>query len=183
MRMKTLCGCLLLLAATTAAVAAQERRYASTPVTLTATIEAIDTATRVVTLKGPNGNSIDVKAPDQMQGFDTLKVGDVVSATYFEAVAVRIRKPGDPAPSSEAMTTVMRKDRTPGSETRREQTLSVAIEAVDKDAKSIRVKGPEGRTMTLAVEDATQLENLKAGDTVDITYVESLMVKIARQAK
>ena len=47
----------------------------ATPVTRTATIEAIDKANRTVTLKGPAGNSFDVKAPDQMEGFDSLKVG------------------------------------------------------------------------------------------------------------
>jgi hypothetical protein len=43
-------------------------------VPLTRSIEAIDKANRVVTLKGPAGNSVDVKAPDQMEGFNSLKV-------------------------------------------------------------------------------------------------------------
>ena len=63
--------------------AAQRGVYEAPPVTVTATIEAIDKATRVVTLKGPKGNSIDVKTSDQMEGFGRLKVGDQVSATYF----------------------------------------------------------------------------------------------------
>jgi hypothetical protein len=48
---------------------------------------------------------------------------------------------------------------------------------------SVRVKGPLGRSLTLAVSDPKQLESLKAGDTVDLTYYESLLVKIGRPAK
>jgi hypothetical protein len=150
------------------------------PVTINATIEAIDKANRVVTLKGPKGNSIEVKAPEQMEGFNSLRVGDLVSATYFEAVAVQVRKPGDPAPSSDPETTVARKDRKPGSETRRQQTFRATVEAVDAAVPSVRVKGPQGRAVVLRLEDPKLLQNLKVGDSVDVTYFESLLVKVAR---
>jgi hypothetical protein len=162
---------------------AQQPAYQSKPETVTATIEAIDKANRVVTLKGPEGNSVDVKAPDQMEGFDSLKVGDEVTATYFAAVMIRARKPGDPASTGEPATTVRRTERTPGSETRQERTFTVTVEAVDMKAPSLRVKGPQGRVVTMAVADPKQLQNLKAGDTVDLTHYESLLVKVGRPAK
>src|SRR5262245_42377754 len=98
--------CLALLTVMAARVMAQQPVYQSKPVTQTATIEAIDKASRSVTLKTSGGISVDIKAPDEMQGFDTLKVGDQVSATYYEAMAVRVRKPGDPAPPAEPTTVV-----------------------------------------------------------------------------
>ena len=70
----------------------------STPVTQTAAIEAIDKASRSITLKRPDGGIVQIKASDQMEGFNRLKVGDQVTATYFEAFAVNVRRPGDPAP-------------------------------------------------------------------------------------
>jgi hypothetical protein len=167
----------------TAGVVAQQPVSQSKPETITATIEAIDKANRVVTLKGPKGNSVDVKAPDQMEGFNSLKVGDEVTATYFAAVMLRARKPGDPAADGEPATTVRRTERTPGSDTRQERTFTVTIEAVDMRAPSLRVKGPQGRVVTMTVADPKQLQNLKAGDTVDLTYFESLLVKVGRPAK
>lgn len=164
-------------------LAAQKHVAESKPVTVTATIEAIDPATRVVTLKGPDGNSVDVTAPEQMEGFKKLKVGDQVTATYYNAVAVQVRKPGAPAPSTEPSTTTSRKEFTPGSETRRQQTFSVTVESVDPAAPSITVKGPKGRVVTFAVQDPKNLENVKAGDTVDVTYYESLLIKTARPKK
>ena len=48
---------------------------------------------------------------------------------------------------------------------------------------SVTVKGPQGRVVALAVNDAKQLQNLKVGDTVDVTYYESLLVKVSRPSK
>ena len=149
--------------------------------TLTATIEAIDKTNRTVTLKGPI-NTVVVKAPDEMEGFNSLRVGDQVVATYYEALAVNNRKPGEPAPSAE-VTTTERKDRTPGSTTRRQQTFTVTIEAIDVKTPSIRVKGPKGNVASFAVRDPKRLQTLKVGDTVDVTYYESLLIKVARAQK
>jgi hypothetical protein len=174
-----------LIVTTAGVVGAQQPAYQSKPVTATATIEAIDKANRVVTLKGAGGNSVDVKAPDSMEGFNSLRVGDEVTATYYDAVVVYVRKPGEAAPAStgEASTTVRRKQLTPGSETRRERTFTVAIEAVDPKVPSVRVKGPQGRVLTMPVSDPKLVQNLKPGDTVDLTYYESLLVKVGRPAK
>jgi hypothetical protein len=152
----------------------------STPITLTATIEAIDKANRTVTLKGPGGARVQVTAPEQMEGFNSLKMGDQVTATYYSAIAVSVRKPGDPAPSASPRTMTERKDRTPGSETRRQQTFTVTVEAIDPKAPSLTVKGPQGRVVSLLVRDAAQLQRVKVGDTVDVTYYESLLIKVAR---
>ena len=55
----------------------------STPVTVTATIEAIDQTNRIVTLKGPGGNLVDTYVDDSFKRFNELKVGDQVKAQYL----------------------------------------------------------------------------------------------------
>jgi hypothetical protein len=73
-----------------------------------------------------------------------------------------------------------RKEGTPGSETRREQTFAVTVTAIDPKVPSITVKGPKGRVETMMVRDPTQLQGVKVGDTIDVTYYESLLVKVGR---
>jgi len=176
-------GCVVLLGLMVMApLAAQQPVYESKPITRTATIQSIDTASRVVTMKTPDGRTIEVTAPEQMEGFDRLKAGDQVTATFFEAIAVQIRQPGQPAPAA-PITSVKRKEGTPGSDMRKEQTYTVTVEAVDPKAPSVRVKGAQGRVMTLAVKDASQLQNVKPGDTLDVTYYQSLLVKVAPAPK
>jgi hypothetical protein len=45
------------------------------------------------------------------------------------------------------------------------------------------VKAPKGELMAVTVSDTKQLQNLKLGETIDLTYFESVRVKIGRPAK
>ena len=67
-----------------------------------------------------------------MEGFNRLKVGDVVTATYFEAIAVRLRSPTSAAARPTPTTIVKRKDDTPGSQTMKEQSIRATVKAVDQ---------------------------------------------------
>ena len=170
---KSVSGYLLMLAATTLPVLAQQSTAESKPVTRTATIVAIDKTNRIVTLRGEKEGNIAVKAPDQMEGFDSLKVGDQVTATYFEAVVVRVRRRGDPPASPDPQTTVTRQDRTAGSEVRREQTYTVTIESLDMTGRTVRVKRGQEPAMTLGVRDPKNLQGLKVGDTVKVQGIRA----------
>jgi len=59
-------------------------------VDVVAKVTAIDAAKHVVTLTGPQGNSVDLEVEPDVQA--KLHVGDLVSATYTEAIAVGISR-------------------------------------------------------------------------------------------
>ena len=164
--------------AVAATVAAQvpKRLSKSESVTVKATIEAINPTDRTVTLKGPQGNLVVVQADKKVKRFDKLKVGDEVTATYTESIAVRVRKPGEAAPLKEASGINLREGK-PGATATQEETMSVTIENIDLAAPSVTVKGPEGRVVSFRVRDVKNLEGLKVGDTVDITYTRALLLK------
>lgn len=61
-------------------------------ITITATITAIDKAAQTVTLKGPDGDMVTVKARDPKK-LDKVAVGDLVNITYTEAVAISVEEP------------------------------------------------------------------------------------------
>jgi hypothetical protein len=63
----------------------------ATTTTITAKITAIDTENQTVTVKGPRGNSVTVKAQDPAN-LAKLKKGDLVQLTYTEAVAVSVER-------------------------------------------------------------------------------------------
>ena len=57
-------------------------------VTLTGTVEQVDKASRLVSVKGPQGNVVDVEvAPSTL---DVVEVGDQVELVYTEALAVDV---------------------------------------------------------------------------------------------
>jgi Cu/Ag efflux protein CusF len=167
------------LVMTTKAIAVQEQKPLATSesVTAKATVEAIDKTNRIVTLKGPEGNLVMVKADPSVKRFDELKVGDVVTATYTESIAVKVRKPGEPDPDKNIETVTPRPGTKPGATVTREQTITVTVEDIDRTAPSVTVKGPEGKVMSFRVRDPQRLEGVKVGDKVDITYTQSMLLK------
>ena len=62
--------------------------------TVTATVEAIDKGNRKVTLRGPEGKSVEVKVknPDHLT---RVQVGDEVAITYTEALAISVEETGN----------------------------------------------------------------------------------------
>src|SRR5690348_7133636 len=80
--------------ATESAVISSEpgRAKAVRMVEISARVVAIDQATRTVTLKSPQDDAVDVDASDQVRNFDQIKLGDVVTVRYTEAIALELRK-------------------------------------------------------------------------------------------
>jgi Cu/Ag efflux protein CusF len=62
-------------------------------VTVTARITAIDRATQMVTLKGPKGRTVRIHVKDPTH-LENARVGDLVEATYIEAVALEVERTG-----------------------------------------------------------------------------------------
>ncbi len=62
-------------------------------VEVTATVQAIDYQTRDVTLLGPEGRSIKVKAGPEVKRLNEVKPGDTVLARLTKAVSITVSKP------------------------------------------------------------------------------------------
>ena len=61
-------------------------------VTISALVESIDYEKRHITLKGPEGNLVTLKASPEAKRFNEVKKGEQVVATYTEALAVKLEK-------------------------------------------------------------------------------------------
>lgn len=66
-------------------------------VTATARVTAIDTADRVVTLQGPLGNTLNVKAGEGVKNFEQIEVGDDLVVTYAQVLTLGSRAASPPA--------------------------------------------------------------------------------------
>jgi hypothetical protein len=157
----------------------QVRDLAADVITARARIIAIDKENRIVTLRGPKGNDVAVHADEKVQRFNELRIGDIITATYAEAVAVRVRKPGAAAPPKQTESVVRQPDNIAATITK-EQTVSVAIHEIDLTAPSVTAEGPQGRQYTFRVKDRSQIQDLKVGDKVDVTYTEALLLRADR---
>jgi Cu/Ag efflux protein CusF len=148
-------------------------------VSKTATITAIDHTTRMVTLKDDQGHLEEIYCGPEIKRFGELKVGDTVTFTYHAAVVFKLLKPGESGPAaSEAASTVAGKGVKPSGAYTRQQTVTVTIEAIDPMAPSVTVKTPDGRMLSAQVQDKKNLEGVKVGDQVSITFTEAAMIVV-----
>jgi Cu/Ag efflux protein CusF len=151
----------------------------SDSVTATATIQAIDKANRLVTLKDESGAEDTMQVGPAMKRFDELKVGDKVKVTYSESLVLQVRKPGD-AVTTAGDTAKLTKGTgaSPSATLSSQQTTSVDVVAIDQKLPSITVKTADGRTVTRKVEDRKNLEGVKVGDKIDITYTQAAIISV-----
>ena len=170
------------LAASLTLVSALAFAQAPKPVTVThtqtgtATIVAIDQATRSVTLRYQNGDEDTFTVGPEVKRFAELKKGDTIRGTYTESVVFEVRKPGATGPAGTAGVAAARSKGAPGGTVAAIQTATVTVKAVDMAAGSITVTTAEGHTMRRIAENKKNLEGVKVGDKIDITYSQAVLI-------
>lgn len=149
---------------------------------VSATVQAVDPATRMITVEGPNGRSNIIAGPE-VRNFDQIRVGDRVQVSYYAALATQMTKkrgangvpieiidsyraaPGE-RPAAGATNTI---------------SMTMKIEAVDKTAHTVTFKRPDGLVQTLPVESPEGrafVSKLSPGDEVDVLYMEAVAIAV-----
>jgi Cu/Ag efflux protein CusF len=151
----------------------------------TATVEAVDQSTRMVTLKGPKGNSVTFKASDEVRNLAQVKVGDEVRFAYYESLAVRVLKKDEAFPAAGESTAMARAKpgEKPAGVIGTETSVNATITAIDKKAKTATLKGEDGKSVTVTPLRPEKLDEVKVGDRLVITYTEAVAVKVEPAAK
>jgi len=145
----------------------------------TATITAVDKATRDITLKGPQGREMTITAGPDVKNFDQLKVGDQVDMQYVEALTLQLRKQGDKVVAKTEKTDAVgaKKGETPGGAVGRQVTVVANVVAVDPAKQVVTLKGPN-QTVDLRVQDPAQFKNIAVGDQVEATFTQAFAVAV-----
>jgi Cu/Ag efflux protein CusF len=145
----------------------------------TATIQAIDSSARTVTLKDKNGQEDVYALGPEVKRFSELKVGDTVNTTYYESVVLQIRKAGGtPGATSTSGAVTPGSGANPGGTMAVQEKMTVTVKSIDPELPSITVTTPDGRTVTRRVEDKKNLEGVSPGDLVDVTYTRAVLMSI-----
>jgi nicotinamide mononucleotide adenylyltransferase len=167
-----------------AAPAEQPKVVKERMATLTATVQAIDMQKRIVTLKAPDGEVRDIKVGEEAVNLPQVKVGDIVTVKFYESIAVEVIKPGKVAGAGETSAIVRAKPgEMPGGMAARQVTVTATITAIDKKKSSMSLKGPEGNIVKVKVEDPKNLDKVKVGDELLITYTEALAISVEHAKK
>lgn len=154
-------------------------------VTVTAAVQAVDLKKRTVTLKGSDGEVQTIKVTDAVRNLDQVKKGDLVSVVFYESVAYQVMKKGTAEPGIVEAADAGRAPigARPAAAGASVVSVTATITAIDKQAGTVSLKGPEGNVVKVKVRDPSRLEKVKVGDLVEITYTEAVAIAVDKAPK
>lgn len=156
--------------------AAQSRTITGETATITATIEAIDAQSRVLTVKNTDGTYESIVAPPGMTRFDQLKVGDRITARYYENLVIRVKRPNEAPVDIDSAAVTRGAGTGPAATAATQRTMTVTVTAKDPAKMSATVKGPNGYVYSRRVQDKKVFDMLKVGDQLDMTWTDALLI-------
>ena len=178
------CVGLLILAPSMAG--AQTREVTRDEVTVRGAVQAVDQTARTVTVQGEDGRAVTLDVPTTATRFNQVKVGDIVTMTYYDRVSVRAKPAGEAAVNRVLEpTTTANPGALPGATRARQRVSTMTLTAVNQATRSITFSGPKGESYSRFVAesvDPTVLANLKVGDRVDVTWTEALSLQVVSGA-
>jgi hypothetical protein len=150
---------------------------------LTATVEAIDPQTRLVSLRGADGRKATVYAGPEVRNFDQIKLGDQVAVSFYAAIGAEVTTPDRAAKGVQEEGALIRaaKGERPAGAIAETLTTTVEIDSVDTSLNTVTFRRADGLTRVLAVEDPKAqafIRELKRGDLVQVTYMEAVAVSV-----
>ena len=150
----------------------------------TLTVVAINPKTRVITLKGASGKTMDVEAGEEVKNFSQIRVGDNVKVQYREALTLELKKTkADASASGAAVAGTAAPGERPAAAAGAQITVIADVVAVDPKKSTISLKGPAGNVVELKVRNPDHFKVVKKGDKVEAVYSEAVAIAVTPAAK
>jgi Cu/Ag efflux protein CusF len=152
-------------------------------VKVTATVVALDPATRTATLKGAKGKIVDVVVPPEAKNFDQIRVGDLVTVEYLRALTLELKGPGSiRSGSTQAASAPAPAGAVAGGSAAHQVVVMANVTAVNAKENFVTLRGPKGNSVDVTV-DPSQLKLVKVGDQVEAVYTEAMAVTVQHVKK
>jgi hypothetical protein len=147
-----------------------------------ATVTAINSATREVTIKGDKG-PITVQVSPAVKNFSNLKVGDQVLVSYYQGFGTQIVKGGKKAtqPAVSGFAYGNSPGMKPAGGVGASSTETVKIQDINLPTNTVAFTRSDGSTHIIEAKSPEMqkfIRELKPGDTVQVTYTESVAVEV-----
>jgi len=139
-----------------------------------AVVTAVDQQRRVLALKDDDGTTAVLPIASEFRDFEKVRVGDPVVVSYTEAIAWQVKPADKAAPGVSARETLSnpKPGDAPGGAIERALTITATITAFDATRGTGTLAGPEGTSQTIKVQNPADLDHVRVGDLVEITYSE-----------
>jgi hypothetical protein len=153
---------------------------ATQTVQIVTTVEAIDYETRMVTLKGPEGNLETVKA-ERTPNLEEVKVGDQVNVEYMRNLTIEVMANDGTQPGQGVMTAtaVNKPDEAPGGMEMVSTITTATVQEINLEDNTFKLNMPGGVVEQFNARNPENLKRAAVGDLVVITTTEAIAAYLA----
>jgi len=158
---------------------------ASRTVTVGATVQAIDHETREVTLAAASGDTLTFVASPEVRNLAQVEAGDRVLAEVSEEVTIDVyANPEGIEPGMGEFAAAARAEigEMPGGGIMDTVVITAVVEAIDLEANTFALRGPEGNVREFAARNPDNLRRADVGDLVVITITQAVGVVVEHPA-
>ena len=149
-------------------------------VVMTATIQALNVKERIVVLADAEGNVRIVEVIPEVNNFDQLAIGDVVTSEFYESVALQIAEPDAKPMETEGITVVSApRGAKPGVVKIKIISEIVEVVGVNRKYNILRYRAPGKQVAILKVDPkVSTMTNLKPGKKILVTRTEAVAISV-----
>ena len=146
------------------------------------TVDSIDASTRDVVLRRSDSSLMTYRCGPDVRNFDQIKVGDKVTATVAQEVAVVLAK-GDLPSAAGTATVIVRapKGSKPGGKIVDTVGFTAKVMSVDTKKREVTLQMVDGKSKTVEVGPDVNLANVKAGDDVGVRITHAFAIAVEEQ--
>jgi len=142
-----------------------------------AEVLAVDPASRTLTLRREDGNTLTLIADRRIRNFAQVRIGDIVIAQYGHARAHTLRKARqeeiDAALAAEGNGSAPQRVGGPG-----KRLIVADIIAIDDRTRQATVKGLGGEVVDVVVPNRKMLGSVRIGDRIRLEYTRAVAISI-----
>ncbi len=149
--------------------------------TASASVSAVDSDKRTVTLTTDDGRNVTFKAGPEIKNFDQIHVGDTVVVTITERIVIFVRSDGaDPSVTHAAALATAPKGAKPGALVAQTFEIVATVKSIDSTDHSAVLQFADGQTKTVKVRPDVDLSQYKNGDSVVIRVTDALSLIVQK---
>ena len=147
------------------------------------TVEAIDLETKMVTLKGPEGNLETIHAANT-PNLEMVEVGDQVNVEYVQSVSLElVQDVGEAQPGVGHMsaTATNKENEAPGGMDVETTIMTARVVDINIEANTFKLEMPSGEVREFTAQNPENLKIAKVGDFVVSTVTNAVAIYLAEE--
>lgn len=157
---------------------------ASQTVQMTATVTAIDMATRSVTLQGEDGETETIVVGEEARNLGQVKPGDVLTVEFVRELDVQVYADDGSELGSGAVEAAGRAEEgeMPGGVMVQSEVITARVAEINIENNTFKLKWPDESVEEFVARNPDNLKRAEVGDIVMITITQAVGIIVERPA-